>query len=255
MKAGTMVLPDQPISLTAPARRYVSRGGEKLEGALERFGIDVKGLRALDAGASTGGFTDCLLARGAAHVVAVDVGYGQLDWRLREDSRVTVLERVNVRDLVPRLLPYTPEVIVADLSFISLRLVIPALVRCSAPGALFVLLVKPQFEAGRGEVGGGGVVRDPGVWRGVVSEVAETCRRERLEVSGIIASPLLGPAGNIEFFIHALGAKGSQRLESEAPAEPSGGELDAAIDAAIDEGLALLQHGGREANGAAGVSG
>jgi 23S rRNA (cytidine1920-2'-O)/16S rRNA (cytidine1409-2'-O)-methyltransferase len=255
MKAGTMVLPDQPIALAEAARRFVSRGGEKLESALDRFGLDVKDLRALDAGASTGGFTDCLLARGAAHVVAVDVGYGQLDWSLREDPRVTVLERVNVRDLVPGLLPYTPEVVAADLSFISLRLVIPALVRCAAPGARFVLLVKPQFEAGKAEVSRGGVVRHPDTWRRVVSEVAEACRREGLDVTGIIASPLPGPAGNVEFFIDAREARGGHRLDSEPRAKPSHAGFDAAIDAAIDEGSALLQRSGREADGAAGVNG
>ncbi|HCO04001.1 MAG TPA: hypothetical protein DIT48_11700, partial [Actinobacteria bacterium] len=146
MKAGTLVAPEDPIVLTGPPRRFVSRGGEKLEAALVRFEVDVTNALALDAGASTGGFTDCLLRRGAARVAAVDVGYGQLDWRLREDPRVTVMERTNVRDLEPGQLPFVPGLVTADLSFISLRLALPALRRCTTPGATFMLLVKPQFE-------------------------------------------------------------------------------------------------------------
>jgi 23S rRNA (cytidine1920-2'-O)/16S rRNA (cytidine1409-2'-O)-methyltransferase len=236
MKAGTMVRPDEPIALSAPARKYVSRGGEKLEAALDRFDIDVEGLDALDAGASTGGFTDCLLARGAERVVAVDVGYGQLDWRLREDPRVTVLERVNVRELRPELLPYAAEIMVADLSFISLRLALPALVRCASPDARFVLLVKPQFEAGRAEVGDGGVVRDPEVWRRVVAEIADCCREEGARVMGTIASPLLGPAGNVEFFVHAQRSQNIPRVADSRNAV----DFDASLDAAIEEGIALL---------------
>jgi 23S rRNA (cytidine1920-2'-O)/16S rRNA (cytidine1409-2'-O)-methyltransferase len=237
MKAATLVRPDESIALTGAPRRYVSRGGEKLEAALDRFGIDVDGVRALDAGASTGGFTDCLLSRGAAQVVAVDVGYGQLDWRLREDPRVTVLERINARDLEPGSLPYAPELVTADVSFISLRLVLPALVRCASPQAVFVLLVKPQFEAGKEEVGGGGVVRDPDVWRRVLSDVAAASRREGLEVLAAMASPLLGPAGNVEFFLHARGAEAALN-------ERSGPD----IDAAIDEALALVGQQGRRAD-------
>jgi 23S rRNA (cytidine1920-2'-O)/16S rRNA (cytidine1409-2'-O)-methyltransferase len=251
MKAGTMVLPDQPIALSAPPRRYVSRGGEKLEAALDRFDIDVKGLRALDAGASTGGFTDCLLARGAERVVAVDVGYGQLDWRLREDPRVAVLERVNVRDLRPEMLPYVAEMVVADLSFISLRLALPALVRCASPDARFVLLVKPQFEAGRAEVGDGGVVRDPDVWRRVVTEVADSCRHEGAEVLGTIASPLPGPAGNVEFLVHARRSGSGSPLEHGQAADSFG----ASLDAAIQEATAPLGASGRAGPGAAGVHG
>jgi 23S rRNA (cytidine1920-2'-O)/16S rRNA (cytidine1409-2'-O)-methyltransferase len=237
IKAATMVRPDEPIALTGAPRRYVSRGGEKLEAALDRFGIDADGVRVLDAGASTGGFTDCLLSSGAAHVIAVDVGYGQLDWRLREDPRVTVLERINVRDLEPGSLPYAPDLVTADLSFISLRLVLPALVRCASSQAIFVLLVKPQFEAGKEEVGGGGVVRDPGVWRRVLSDVAEACRREGLEVVAAMASPLLGPAGNVEFFLHARGAEAALN-------EGSGPD----VDAGIDEALALVRQPGHRAD-------
>ena len=229
MKAATLVRADEPIALTGAPRRYVSRGGEKLEAALDRFVIDVDGVQALDVGASTGGFTDCLLSRGAAQVVAVDVGYGQLDWRLREDPRVTVLERINARELVPGSLPFTPEFVAADLSFISIRSVLPALVRSASPLAVFVLLVKPQFEAGKEEVGGGGVVRDRAVWRRVLSDVAETCRHEGLEVLSATVSPLLGPAGNVEFFLHARGAEAALKEESGPD-----------VDAAIDEALALV---------------
>jgi len=200
-KASTLVLPDEPIAVSAPARRYVSRGGEKLEAALERFRIDVSGAQALDAGASSGGFTDCLLSCGAAHVIAVDVGYGQFDWRLREDPRVTLLERTNVRTLTRDLLPYAPGLVTADLSFISLGLALPALVQCSAPGASYVLLVKPQFEAGRKEIGRTGVVSDPDVWHRVILSVAAGGVEGGLRPLEAMASPLLGPAGNAEFFV------------------------------------------------------
>jgi 23S rRNA (cytidine1920-2'-O)/16S rRNA (cytidine1409-2'-O)-methyltransferase len=203
LKAGTLVLPGEPIALSGPARRFVSRGGEKLDAALGRFAVGVSERRAMDAGASTGGFTDCLLARGAAHVIALDVGYGQFHWRLRQDPRVTVLERTNVRDLAPQDLPYLADVVTADLSFISLGLAIPALVRCAAQKADLVLLVKPQFEAGRGQVGEGGVVSDPATWRAVLRSVAESATRAGLTVIAVMASPLRGPAGNAEFFLHA----------------------------------------------------
>ena len=211
-KAGMLVLPEEPIAVAGPTRKFVSRAGEKLEAALDRFGIDVTGRHALDAGASTGGFTDCLLFRGAAHVVAVDVGYGQLDWRLREDDRVTVLDRTNVRDLEPSDLPFAPEVITADLSFISLRLFLPALVRCSAPASTFLLLVKPQFEAGRGEAADG-VVRDPAVWTRVLISVAEACAAEGLQVGGVMASPLLGPAEHV--VAHARLRGGGEQRDQE----------------------------------------
>jgi 23S rRNA (cytidine1920-2'-O)/16S rRNA (cytidine1409-2'-O)-methyltransferase len=197
-----MVAADEAIRMTAPAREFVSRGGEKLAAALDRFGVDPGGLRCLDAGASTGGFTDCLLRRGALHVVAVDVGYGQFAWALRSDPRVSVLERTNVRELAPRELPYPPELVVADLSFISLALVAPALERLSASGATYVVLVKPQFEARRADVGGGGVVRDPGVWLRSLAEVRDAFAACGVGTIGAIASPLRGPAGNVEFFLH-----------------------------------------------------
>ena len=227
-KAGMLVGPDEPIALAAPPRRYVSRGGEKLEAALDRFGIDVAGRPALDAGASTGGFTDCLLQRGAARVTAVDVGYGQLDWRLREDPRVTVMERTNVRDLQPGGLAEPPDLVAADLSFISLRLVLPALARCAAPRADLVLLVKPQFEAGRDEVGRGGVVTDPAVWERVLRSMAGECVEAGFEVLGVAASPLLGPAGNVEFLLHARRDPG-RPAESRRPGEGM-------ISRAIEEG-------------------
>jgi 23S rRNA (cytidine1920-2'-O)/16S rRNA (cytidine1409-2'-O)-methyltransferase len=236
-KASTLVSPDESIAIAGPARRFVSRGGEKLEAAIDRFGIDVASRRALDAGVSTGGFTDCLLSRGATHVIAVDVGYGQLDWRLRQDPRVTVLERTNIREIEPDSLPYLADVVVADLSFISLAAAMPALVSCSGPDAEFVLLVKPQFEAGRADVGSGGVVADSNVWRRVLSSVAGACAQEGLQPDEVMASPLLGPAGNAEFLLHAtrgaahaaggIGGRGGTRL------------LTTGMDSAIEEAMSL----------------
>ena len=202
-KAATMVADDAALELAGPARRFVSRGGEKLDAALGRFQIDPSGLECLDAGASTGGFTDRLLRGGAAHVTAVDVGYGQLAWSLRTDERVTVLERTNVRELHPGDVPEPPALVVADLSFISLRLVLPALVGVAAPGAAFVVLVKPQFEAGVGDVSRGGVVRDPAVWRRVLDEVTTAFATEGVAPQGLMASPVVGPAGNVEFLLWA----------------------------------------------------
>jgi 23S rRNA (cytidine1920-2'-O)/16S rRNA (cytidine1409-2'-O)-methyltransferase len=203
-KASTLVAADDPVALSGSPRRFVSRGGEKLDTALTRFGIDVTGRECLDVGASTGGFTDCLVQRGAAAVVAVDVGYGQLAWRLRQDPRVTVLERTNARDLRPNHLPFRPSMVVADVSFISLRVVVPRLAELARDGADAVLLVKPQFEVGRDAVGKGGVVRDPQAWRGAVQEVARACDAAGLGPRAVAASPVLGPAGNAEFFLHAV---------------------------------------------------
>jgi 23S rRNA (cytidine1920-2'-O)/16S rRNA (cytidine1409-2'-O)-methyltransferase len=225
VKAGTLVAPDEAVALLGPARRFASRGGDKLDAALDRFGVDPRGRMCLDAGASTGGFTDCLLRRGAARVLAVDVGYGQLAWALREDPRVTVLERTNVRDLRPEDLPFRPSLLTADLSFISLASVIPSLVACAAPDADVVALVKPQFEAGRDAVGKGGVVTDPGAWRASLESVAGAIRSAGGAVVAAMASPLLGPAGNAEFLVHA-------RLGTGAP-----GAAD--LDAAVDEASAL----------------
>jgi 23S rRNA (cytidine1920-2'-O)/16S rRNA (cytidine1409-2'-O)-methyltransferase len=237
-KAGTLVLADDPIMLSEPPRRFVSRGGEKLDSALKRFRVDVRGHDALDAGASTGGFTDCLLARGAARVIAADVGYGQLAWPLRADPRVVVLERTNVRDLKPEALPFIPSVLTADLSFISLRLAIPPLSACAAEESTFLLLVKPQFEAGRAQVGSRGVVTDPAAWRGAVQAVAESCIEHGLRPAGVIASPLLGPAGNVEFL---LLARRHPRGDAPAgdPSGPGGSPFEDAVEAALDEANAL----------------
>jgi 23S rRNA (cytidine1920-2'-O)/16S rRNA (cytidine1409-2'-O)-methyltransferase len=203
-KPATQVAADDPILVTGAAKgpQYVSRGGWKLAGALAAFpGLRVAGRRCLDAGASTGGFTDVLLRSGAAHVIAADVGYGQLAWPLRTDERVTVLDRVNVRQLQPSQVAPAPDLVTADLSFISLTLALPALVRCASPDADFVLLVKPQFEVGKGRVGAGGVVRDPGLRAEAVASVAAAAREAGLGVSGLAASPLPGPAGNVEYFL------------------------------------------------------
>ena len=200
-KASSIVGEDDALEVRAPVRRFASRGGQKLEAALEAFAIGVAGRPALDAGASTGGFTDVLLRKGAAHVVAVDVGYGQLAWALRADPRVTVLDRTNARSLSPEILPYRPQVIVADLSFISLTLVIPALVRVSDASADHLYLVKPQFEAGRERVRSGGVVRDPSVWSDVLRSVVIAAAEAGLAPRGLMPSPVRGPAGNVEFLL------------------------------------------------------
>jgi 23S rRNA (cytidine1920-2'-O)/16S rRNA (cytidine1409-2'-O)-methyltransferase len=203
-KPATQVGQDAAIAVAEPRGEpdYVSRGGRKLAGALSAFAdLAVAGRRCLDAGASTGGFTDVLLRAGAAHVVAVDVGYGQLAWQLRTDPRVTVLDRVNVRELSPGQVAPPPAVVTADLSFISLALVLPALVACAAADADFALLVKPQFEVGKGKVGAGGVVRDRVQRAGAVASVAAAAEAEGLGVRGIVASPLPGPSGNVEYFL------------------------------------------------------
>ena len=199
----SMVGTDEPLTLSGPPRRFVSRGGEKLRAALDRFAIDPTDRDCLDAGASTGGFTDCLLRAGARRVVAADVGYGQLAWDLRTDARVTVMERMNVRDLTPADLPFAPDLVVADLSFVSLTQVVAPLARLSAEGAAFVVLVKPQFEARPEDVGRGGVVRDVAVWRRVLGEVADAFEAAGVGPLGVMASPLTGPAGNVEFLLSA----------------------------------------------------
>ncbi len=195
---------------------YVSRGAHKLEGALRSVdpdGVMVRGRNALDAGASTGGFTDVLLRRGAAHVVAVDVGYGQLAWSLRSDSRVTVLDRTNIRELTVNDLPYRPDLVVADLSFISLTLVVGVLAATMAPGADALLMVKPQFEVGREGLGPGGVVREPGLRAGAVLRVAESAWAAGLGTAAVVASPLPGPRGNVEYFLHLRADAGPPRAE------------------------------------------
>jgi 23S rRNA (cytidine1920-2'-O)/16S rRNA (cytidine1409-2'-O)-methyltransferase len=203
-KPGQLLDPGSPLRLrSGEALRYVSRGGFKLERALDHFSLSPAGLVCCDLGASTGGFTDVLLQRGAARVHAVDVGYGQLHPRLRGDPRVVVHERVNARGLSREILGGTVSAAVADLSFISLKLVLPALISVLQPPAFCVLLVKPQFEAGRVEVGKGGVVRDPAVHSRVVSEVLGTLESLGLNIIGSVESPLIGPAGNKEFLVAA----------------------------------------------------
>lgn len=197
-RASAMVAADAEIAIAA-APRFVSRGGEKLDHALDAFGIDVSGLVVMDVGASTGGFTDCMLQRGAVRVYAVDVGYGQLDSRLRGDERVVGMERTNIRDLTS--LPERPAFATIDASFISLTKVLPAVIALVAPGTDIVALVKPQFEAERDEVKRGGVVRDPLVHAAVIGRVAWWCVNHGLRVRGVAMSPLLGPAGNREFFL------------------------------------------------------
>jgi len=199
-KAGQRVRDDAEITVDEP-RRFVSRGGEKLAAALEAFAIDARGARALDVGASTGGFTDALLQNGAAHVTALDVGYGQLDWKLRNDARVTVVERTNFRLLPDDAFAAPFDLIVIDASFISLRTILSRAAGYLAPWGRIVALVKPQFEAGRERLGRGGVVRDPDVHRAVLREVREAATALGLPPAGLIASPLIGPAGNREFLI------------------------------------------------------
>jgi 23S rRNA (cytidine1920-2'-O)/16S rRNA (cytidine1409-2'-O)-methyltransferase len=228
-KAATQVDEAAPVTVAAALEGpdWVSRGAHKLLGALAAFDPEdrlVAGRRSLDAGASTGGFTEVLLRHGAAHVVAVDVGYGQLAWSLRSDPRVTVLDRTNVRTLRVEDLPYRPDLVVADLSFISLRLVLPALASLVAPGADLLLMVKPQFEVGRTvlhERGSGGVVRDPAARAGAVLHVATAAWDLGLGTAGVVASPLPGPSGNVEYFLHL-------RADA-APPEP--GAVDRAVAA------------------------
>jgi 23S rRNA (cytidine1920-2'-O)/16S rRNA (cytidine1409-2'-O)-methyltransferase len=225
-KPGALVPDDAAVALRATAR-FVSRGGEKLAHALDRFRIDVADRVALDAGASTGGFTDCLLQRGARRVYAVDVGYGQLHWRLRQDPRVEVLERVNLRALDS--LPEQPDLATLDLSFISLRLVLEPVRRLLRADADVVALVKPQFEAGRAQVARGGVVRDPRVHEAVLASLLDWTAAHGFAVQDLTASPLRGPAGNVEFLGH---------LRTGVAPEPRTAE--SLVRAALDEAAALV---------------
>lgn len=203
-KASRLVDPSDAVVITGEPPRFVSRGGDKLDAALDAFGIDVAAIDVLDAGASTGGFTDCLLQRGAARVIALDVGHGQLHPRIRNDERVTVVERFNVRSLVAEQLCFVPHLAVADLSFISLTKVIPVLARVVAPRGGLVLLVKPQFEAGRAEVSRGhGVITDPAIHDRVRDEVEACLVDAGCAVVGWCDSPLAGGDGNREFLVHA----------------------------------------------------
>src|SRR3954465_3458130 len=217
-KPGQMVAPDLAVAV-AEGPRYVSRGGVKLANALDAFGIDPAGRLALDVGASAGGFTDCLLQRGAARVIAVDVAYGELHWRIRNDPRVTVLERVNARALDPASLPYAPDLVVIDVSFISLTKVLSAVLECAAEGFDCLAMVKPQFEVGRERVGKGGVVRDPEARREAIDGVAEFARRLGVTVLGEAPSGLPGPKGNLETFLW-LGGRGERGRAFPHPRRP-----------------------------------
>lgn len=226
-KAATGVEPGTPVLVVGePAEEWASRGAHKLLGALAGFseqgGVPVEGMRCLDAGASTGGFTDVLLRRGAAAVIAVDVGYGQLLWRVRSDPRVTVLDRTNVRTLDAAAIGGPVDLVVADLSFISLGLVLPALAASATPTANYVLMVKPQFEVGRERLGTGGVVRDPELRRSAVRGVAGAAYAAGLGTVAVTASPLPGPAGNVEYFLWLRA--GAAALD------------EAALDAAVEAG-------------------
>jgi 23S rRNA (cytidine1920-2'-O)/16S rRNA (cytidine1409-2'-O)-methyltransferase len=245
-KPARLVANEDPLAVEGPGPRFVGRGGEKLDAALDRFGVDPRGRVALDAGASTGGFTDCLLQRGAAHVVAVDVGRGQLDLRLRQDPRVTARERTNVRhltlaDLGPGTEPF--DLVVADLAFISLRTVAPALLGLAGPGADLVLLVKPQFEAGAAEASRErGVIRDPRVWTDAVGRVLAVFAELGAPARAVMVSPLLGAGGNVEFLAHLVAAPAG------AAGEAPGAEPVALVAGAVEAALAR-----REAEAEAGT--
>ena len=226
-KPATAVSVDAHLTVAADERTWVSRGAHKLIGALDAFGVPVEGRRCLDAGASTGGFTEVLLDRGAAEIVAADVGYGQLAWSLRSDDRVHVLERTNVRTLTPEAIGGPVDLVVADLSFISLATVLPALTACCRRDADIVPMVKPQFEVGKDRVGAGGVVSDPALRAEAVLAVARRAAELQWHTVAVTASPLPGPSGNVEFFLRF-------RADSD---EPLVGEaLERAVARAIDEG-------------------
>jgi 23S rRNA (cytidine1920-2'-O)/16S rRNA (cytidine1409-2'-O)-methyltransferase len=202
-RAGALVIPDAAIRLKGENNPYVSRGGLKLKGALENFGINVRDIVVLDVGAGTGGFTDCLLQEGAAKVYAIDVGYGQFAWKLREDNRVVLIERTNIRYFAGTGISDRIDIAVIDVSFISLKLVIPPVLKLIGEEASILALIKPQFEVGRKEVGKRGVVSNPALHRKVVEEIADFCRGIHLDVFGACESSLTRPAGNKEFFIYA----------------------------------------------------
>ena len=236
-KAARMVDAGEPLVLSGPPPRFVGRGGEKLAGAFEGFGLSVEGLRVLDAGASTGGFTDCALQDGAIAVTALDVGHGQLHERLRADPRVEVVERTNLRHVDPTASP-PYDAVVADLSFISLRTVMHVLVQSARGGGWLVLLVKPQFEAGRQEVARGrGVITDPDVWRRTIDEVVVAAGLAGASTMGVMVSPLHGADGNTEFLLHL------RRAGAEEPV-PSPTEVRAMVDAAVEAAVARVQTAG-----------
>lgn len=227
-KAGRQVGVGEPVVLVGPPAPFVGRGGTKLDGALATFGLDPTGLRVLDAGASTGGFTDCLLQHGAARVTALDVGHGQLHERLRADSRVRVVERTNLRHLDPGThQPY--DAVVADLSFISLVVVMKVLVGCCRNGGWLVLLVKPQFEAGRVEASRArGVITDPAVWRATLGRVVDAASDAGASMMGVMASPLRGTDGNTEFLVHL------RRSAADPPEGGGGPDVSALLDRVVE---------------------
>lgn len=231
-KPGARFPIDADLRVSGPPRPYASRGGVKLAAALDRFGIDPAGLTVLDVGAGTGGFTDCLLKRGAARVVAIDVGHGQIDHSLRTDPRVTVIERLNARALEPSDLPGPADLVVVDVSFISATLILPRLPAVMR-GRDVIVLVKPQFEVGRGEVGRGGIVREPAAWRAAIAAVVRGAAAAGLGPAGLIASPISGAEGNREFLLH-LGIGGR-----------AGFDLDAAVEHAIAEPIDIPAEGHR----------
>ena len=231
-KPATMVEPGDSVKVSAAGEAdWASRGAHKLIGALDVFGglgLRVDKRRALDAGASTGGFTDVLLSRGAREVVAVDVGYGQLVWRLQNDERVTVLDRTNIRNLTPEMMGGAAELMVGDLSFISLRLVLPAIAACMQPGADLLPMVKPQFEVGKDRLGSGGVVRSAELRAEVTAEVALYAQSLGLSLRGVTASPLPGPSGNVEYFLWLVKDAAASAHEPES--------VKQMVEAAVEEG-------------------
>lgn len=200
-KAGTAVPPDSVLEVKAQAIPFVSRGGLKLDKAVRKYGLSLEGKVTMDIGASTGGFTDCMLQNGAKKVYAIDVGYGQLDWKLRNDSRVVVMERTNARNMVPEWFEESPEFASIDVSFISVKLILPGMYACLKEGSQAVVLVKPQFEAGRGQVGKNGVVREASTHEKVVNEIASFAQTTGFSVEEVDFSPITGPKGNIEFLL------------------------------------------------------
>jgi 23S rRNA (cytidine1920-2'-O)/16S rRNA (cytidine1409-2'-O)-methyltransferase len=226
-KPATAIAVSATLTVERDERTWVSRGAHKLIGALDAFGLSADGRRCVDAGASTGGFTEVLLDRGAREVVAVDVGYGQLAWSLRNDPRVIVLERTNVRELTADMIGGTVDLVVADLSFISLATVLPALTACASDDADIVPMVKPQFEVGKDRVGAGGVVSDPQLRRDAVLAVARRAAELQWHTVGVTASPLPGPSGNVEYFL---------RLRGRAESPLQGDRLEEAVHQAVAEG-------------------
>ena len=214
-KASEIIKPEDDLHLKGQGSKYVSRGGLKLEKAISSFGADLTGLVCMDIGAATGGFTDVCLQNGAAHVYAIDVGYGQFDWKLRNDPRVTLMERTNARNLTPEMLPLHPTVTVMDVSFISIRLILPVAAALMGEGGVFYTLIKPQFEAGPERVGKKGVVRDPKVHMDVLQEIVDFCPTMGWQVQMLDYSPIKGPEGNIEFL-----AKITVRTQAEEPCTP-----------------------------------